>query len=641
MIPEFANFALIIALGLACIQASLPLIGSYRNNSTWMQLARPCAYGQLVFILVSYACLTYAFISNDFSVAYVAENSNTHLPLIYRIAAVWGAHEGSMLLWVMILSIWTAAVARFSRQLPLVTIARVLAILAWISIGFLLFILATSNPFLRFLVNVPKQGQDLNPLLQDPGLAFHPPMLYMGYVGFAVAFAFAITALLSKRLDNQWLQWTRPWVLIAWCFLTLGIVLGSWWSYRELGWGGWWSWDPVENASFLPWLVGTALIHSMLISAKRDAFKGWTILLAIIAFCLSLLGTFLVRSGVLTSVHAFAVDPTRGIYMLVFLFIVICASLLLYGLRSHTIINNQNLRFSILSRETLLLLNTMLLVVIMATILLGTLYPLLIDALHAGKISVGSPYFNAVFIPLAIPILLLVGVGPISYWQRISWRELAKKLWFVMFVCLCLAGILLFIFPHKYYLVLGVTIGVWITLTTLQKLLQRLQRQPWRQWQQISLRFWGMIIAHLGVGICVIGISVNMNLSMQKNVVMKPGESVHVGNYDFRFMDLTRLVGPNYQGVDAKFNIYQRHRLLTQLNTQKRLFTSQQYAMSAVAISFNLFRDLYVALGDPFNDGAWSVRLYVKPFVRWIWLGGLLMMLGGIIAASKRNKLGK
>lgn len=640
MFPEFGHFALILALCLALIQASLPLLGAIKNKPSLIALAKPAAFGQLFFLSLSIGCLMYAFASNDFSVRYVAENSNSHLPLLYRLAAVWGAHEGSLLLWVVILGAWTGAVAFFSRNLPEAATAQILAVLGMISVGFLLFLLTTSNPFARLLITIPVDGNDLNPLLQDPGLAIHPPILYMGYVGFAVVFAFAITALMNGRLDSNWTRWARPWTLAAWCFLTLGITLGSWWAYRVLGWGGWWFWDPVENASFLPWLVGTALIHSLAVTEKRGAFKGWTLLLAICAFALSLMGTFLVRSGILTSVHAFANDPTRGIFMLKFLFLVIGSSLLLYAWRAPKIYSN-NQPFAVISKETLLLSNNAILLVCMATILLGTLYPLLLDALDLGKISVGSPYFNSIFVPLFGLLVIFMGIGPQCQWQQTDSRKLSQQLRYALLSSIGLAVMLPFIFASEFKLsaAIGLALASWIILTLVFGTYRRLKLYPTlRQgmWQ-LSMHYYGMIFAHLGIAVCVIGIALTTAYHVERDLQMGMGESVTVGPYAFRFEGVQNLRGPNYTGTSGQFSVSQQGKEVNKLQAQKRLYNVQQTMMTEAAIDVGLWRDLYIALGEPLADGAWAVRIYYKPFVRWIWLGGLLMMFGGILAALDRR----
>jgi len=636
MLPEIGHFALIIAFCFALIQAIFPLIGSYRNQTFCIQLAKPAALGQLLFILISVGCLISAFITNDFSVQYVAQNSNTQLPLPYKIAALWGAHEGSLLLWVTILSLWTNAVACWSKPIPAAILARVISILGILSTGFLLFLLLTSNPFKRLLPDIPVQGADLNPLLQDPGLVIHPPMLYMGYVGFAVAFAFAVTALLNGRLDTAWARWTRPWAIAAWSFLTAGITLGSWWAYRELGWGGWWFWDPVENASFLPWLTGTALIHSLIVVEKRSSFKGWTILLAICAFSLSLLGTFLVRSGVLVSVHAFANDPARGAFLLQFLTVVIGASLLLYAIRAPVIRGGSY--FALLSRETFLLINNVLLMVIMATILLGTLYPLILDGLNLGKISVGPPYFNAVFVPLIIPLLIFMGIGPVSYWREMNSLMLIKRLWLPFICAVLLAVILLYVSTGQlpWQVALGLILACWIILTTMQLLLNQIIKRKNFSFVRHIL---GMTLAHLGIAICVIGITLTSYYKAERDVKISLGDTVQVGPYDFRFVNINNLPGPNYQAIDAEFAVSQAGQAVSTLHAQKRIYTADQITMTEAAIDAGIWRDLYIALGEPLTDTTWSVRIYYKPFVRWIWLGGILMVLGGIAAVSQRSKL--
>lgn len=632
MIPELGNFALILAFCFALLQGTLPLCGAVRYYQPGLRLVTPIVIGQASFLLLSYSCLTYAFISNDFSLAYVAENSHSQLPLGYRLAGVWGAHEGSLLLWATILGAWTLGVCFFSKSLPETIRALVLAVLGWVSFGFLLFLLATSNPFTRLLPEFPAEGHDLNPLLQDPGMAIHPPMLYMGYVGFSVAFAFAIAALINGRLDAAWARWTRPWTLVAWSFLTFGITLGSGWAYRVLGWGGWWFWDPVENASFLPWLTGTALIHSLIVVEKRNAFKSWTALLAICAFSLSLIGTFLVRSGILTSVHAFASDPTRGAFMLGFLAVVIGGSLFLFAWRA-TAIRGEGY-FQLLSRETLLLSNNVLLVVMMVTILLGTLYPLLLDATGMGKISVGAPYFNAVFIPLMSFLLLLMGIGPLCRWRKTTANLLWLRLRFILIVALT-AGILLpliFAATITIHVVLGFSLACWVVLATYRDMRDRASLQ------KLSRRQYGMMLAHLGIAVCVIGITLTSAYQIERDVKMSMGDSVMVGSYNFQFADLHDQAGPNYQSKNGIFQISQGGHVIASLVAEKRLYHASNMPITKAAIEPGVWRDLYIALGEPLPDGAWSVRIYYKPFVRWIWYGGIMMMCGGLIAASARTK---
>ncbi len=636
LIPELGNLALILAFCLALLQAIIPLVGAQKGWVRWIKAGRPLTFGQFIFMLMAILSMEFSLIFNDFSVKYVAENSNTLLPLMYRIAALWGGHEGSLLLWSFILSVWTLTVAYFSRSLPDEMVARVLGVLGFISVGFLLFLLATSNPFARLLPQIPINGRDLNPLLQDPGLIIHPPMLYMGYVGFSVAFAFAISALIGGRLDAAWARWSRPWTLAAWCFLTLGIVLGSWWAYSELGWGGWWFWDPVENASFLPWLVGTALLHSLAVTEKRSAFKGWTVLLAICAFALCLLGTFLVRSGVLTSVHAFASDPERGVYMLVFLLLVLGSSLTLYAIRMPRVVSYGS--FRLLSKETLLLGNNLLLTVAAFSVLLGTLYPLLLDGLRLGKISVGPPYFNAVFIPMMVPLLFLMGIGPNSQWSQQKPGELLKKLYLVAALSLSL-GILLPLLitgSLKSYVVLSVILALWIILSQLQYLLVAASRAK-QGWRKLPRSHYGMVLAHTGVAITLLGIALTSAYSIERDIRMAPGNHVQLGKYEFTFLNTQLISGPNYKGTLADFAVTKDNKTVTTMQAEKRIYTVSGMPMTEASIDIGLFRDLYIALGEPLTNNAWAIRLYEKPFVRWIWGGGLLMMLGGALAATDRR----
>ena len=640
MVPDIGHFALILALGMALIQAILPIAGAARGVASWTAVARPAARGQFVFLTIAMVCLWYAFIVNDFSVRYVASNSNSALPWEYRLAALWGAHEGSLLLWVWILGIWTVAVSYFSRSLPEAFVARVLGVMGLVSIGFLLFMLLTSNPFAR-LFPAALEGRDLNPLLQDIGLIIHPPMLYMGYVGFSVAFSFAIAALLGGQLDAAWARWSRPWTTVAWSFLTLGITLGSWWAYYELGWGGWWFWDPVENASFMPWLVGTALIHSLAMTEKRGGFKSWTVLLAILAFSLSLLGTFLVRSGVLTSVHAFATDPERGFFILVFLVIVVGGSLLLYAWRAPRI--GVGGAFSLISRETLLLGNNVLFVTAAATVLLGTLYPLGLDALGLGKISVGPPYFNAVFVPLMVPIVFLMGIGPIARWKQQSLPELAIRLRWAGVASLITALVLPVIIGKWSLMVsLGLLMAAWIIITVSQSLWTKLMRNgvPGLKLaaQGMPRGFYGMSLAHFGIAVFIIGVTISGGYSQEKELRMAPGDKVELAGYTFLFMGVADVKGPNYQAVRGKLEVSKGDKMLPVMAPEKRIYLVQQNPMTEAAIDAGLFRHLYVALGAPAGEGgAWSLRLYYKPFVQWIWMGPLLMLFGGLLAATDRR----
>ncbi len=638
MIPEIGQFALIVALCLALAQAFFPLVGAARGEAGWIAVARPAAWGQLVFLVVAFWALGYAFVSGDFSVAYVAQNSNSRLPLGYRISAIWGGHEGSVLFWALIMGIWTVAVTLFSRNLPRETAARVIGVMGLVSTGFLLFLLVTSNPFAR-LYPAPSEGFDLNPLLQDIGLALHPPTLYMGYVGFSVAFSFAIAALLEGRLDAAWARWSRPWTAVAWAFLTVGIAVGSWWAYYELGWGGWWFWDPVENASFMPWLVGTALMHSLAVTENRGAFKTWTVLLAILTFSLSLLGMFLVRSGVLTSVHAFATDPARGVAILIFLSLVVGGSLLLYAKRAAAVRGGGG--FQWLSRESALLVNNILLVVTTATILLGTLYPLFLDALGLGKISVGPPYFSSVFIPLMLPVVFLLGLGPLARWKRMPLAELVKITRFAFAVTVTSGLAFLVFMPGKFSWLsaLGLAAAVWVTVTTVQLWFRRVtqNRRPWRGLADTPRGFHGMCAAHLGLAALVFGVTLASAYSLEKDVRLAPGESLTLGGYVFRFEGTTDHAGPNYRATRGTIRIFQDNKEITVLSPEKRRYLAQEKPITEAGIKAGLFRDLYVALGEPVKEGAWTMRLYYNPFVRWIWLGTLLMAVGGILAASDRR----
>jgi len=634
MIPELGQIALLLALAMAVVLSIFPLLGVSKGVIMWMAIAKPAARIQWLAITTALACLTISFIENDFSVAYVANNSNSKLPMVYRISAVWGAHEGSLLLWAWTLSTWTLAVSFFSRSIPVNMVARVLAVMGLVNIGFLLFMILTSNPFER-LLPAPIEGRDLNPLLQDFGLIIHPPMLYMGYVGFSVAFAFAIAAMWSGRLDAAWARWTRPWTNVAWLFLTGGIALGSWWAYYELGWGGWWFWDPVENASFMPWLVGTALIHSLAVTEKRGIFKAWTILLAVLAFSLSLLGTFLVRSGVLTSVHAFATDPGRGVFILIFLCIVVGGSLLLYSFRAHRFKSVG--RFEMFSRESMLLVNNVLLVVTTASILLGTLYPLLLDALGLGKISVGPPYFNSIFIPLMLPLAIFAGIGINTRWKGDQMQRVFKEIWLWMVASVGISLALTFlILPHfTWGAWLGLTLAVWLLLTHVDFLKERLRG---RSWASVPLGIYGMTVAHLGMAVFIVGITLTSIYSQEKDVGMGMDDKFSMGDYDFVFKGVKEVAGPNYQAKEATLEVYRSDERIAVLHPQKRIYEVQRNPMTEAAIDAGLTRDLFVALGDPLSDsGAWSVRLYVKPYIRWIWIGALLMAIGGLLAASDRR----
>ena len=623
MIPEVGSFALLAALLIATVQGVLPLFGAWRSDALSMALARPAAATQCLMVAVAYGCLSYAFATNDFSVLYVAEHSNSLLPLIYRFAAVWSGHEGSMLLWVLLLSGWTLAVALFSRSLPQAFAARVLGVLGLISCGLLLFVLLASNPFER-LLPIPVDGLDLNPMLQDVGLILHPPMLYLGYVGFSVTYAFAIAALLSGNLDFPWARWMRPWVAAAWAFLTLGIALGSGWAYYELGWGGWWFWDPVENASLMLWLVSAALMHALAVTEKRGAFKNWSILLAIVVFPLSLLGAFLVRSGVLTSVHAFAADSGRGIFLLVFLTLVTGSSLLLFAWRAPKVSLGEP--FALASRETLLLLNSLLLLVAAGTVLLGTLYPLLIDALGLGKLSVGPPYFETVLVPLLLPLLFLAAPGIVAQWEQDNIRALTKRLRPATAIAILL-GVTLPFALGKWSLLasLGITLAVWIVAATITHI-------------RLTTFRWGMHLAHLGLAVFVIGATLVKGYETGKDVRLLPGDKIEAGGYTLRFAGVKGMMGPNYHAVVGEFELARNDKHLRVLHPEKRVYFSSSMPMTEAAIDTGLFRDIYVSLGEPLEDGiAWSVRVQHKPFIAWIWMGCLLMALGGLAAVGRQK----
>ena len=638
MIPEIGHLALILALLLALVQGVLPLVGAARGVPAWMALARPAAQGQALFVALAFSCLAWSFVSNDFSVLNVATNSNSQLPLHYRFAATWGSHEGSLLLWVFMLSGWALAVSLLSRHLPEDMVARVLGVMGLVAVGFHLFMLLTSNPFER-LIPAAADGRDLNPLLQDPGMVVHPPMLYMGYVGFSVAFAFAIAALLSGRLDAAWARWSRPWTTMAWCFLTTGIALGSWWAYYELGWGGWWFWDPVENASFMPWLVGTALVHSLAVTEKRGSFKIWTVLLAIIAFSLSLLGTFLVRSGVLTSVHAFATDPKRGVFILAFLVIVIGASLALFAWRAPKV--GLGGKFELVSRESMLLLNNVLLIVAAGSVILGTLYPLFLDALGLGKISVGPPYFEAVFVPIMAPLAFLMGIGPIARWKEARLPDLATRLKWALGVSFATALILPFLLGKWTPMIgFGLLLALWIVTASLVNLKERIRNARGSLLERLAGQpraYYGMLLAHVGVAVFIVGVTLVKGYETERDVRMEVGDTVTVGRHTFRFDGVREITGPNYSGARGIVDVSRNGKHVEKLYPEKRVYNAQQMPMTEAAIDTGIFGDLYVSLGEPVADGAWTVRVYHKPFVTWIWGGCLLMALGGLIALADRR----
>jgi cytochrome c-type biogenesis protein CcmF len=634
MIPEIGHFALILALALALVQGVLPLVGAHRNDLILMGVARSAAYGQLFFVAIAYACLTYAFLNNDFSVLYVANHSQLSLPTMYKVTAVWGGHEGSVLLWILLLAAWSVAVGLFSKRLPESFVARVVGVLGLLSIGFLLFALLTSNPFDR-LSPAPSDGGDLNPLLQDPGMAFHPPMLYVGYVGFSVAFAFAIAAMLSGNLDRAWARWTRPWTVVAWIFLTLGIALGSWWAYYELGWGGWWFWDPVENASFMPWLIGTALIHSLAVAEKRGLFKSWTLLLAIAAFSLSLLGTFLVRSGIIVSVHAFATDPARGVFILAFLGIVILSALVLYAWRAPSL--DSEAGFKPMSRETFLLLNNVLLVIATVVVFFGTLAPLIYEVLGVGKISIGPPWFNLVFLLPMLPLTFLIGIGMHTAWRHqptsVVWKRVR-----IPAVIAVVAGVVI---PGVFYGRFGVMVSVgtiaalWIIGTSVVG--------PIRSWRRaegaakVTPAILGMSVAHLGVGLFVFGVTLVSAFNVETDQAMRAGQTLEVAGHEFELRELRDVQGPNFSAIEGAVEIRRDGKFVAEVRPQKRQYLVQKNWMTEAGIQVHWNKDLFIALGDQLGNDAWSVRIQYKPMIRFIWLGALVMALGGLIAITDRR----
>ncbi|WP_016799048.1 heme lyase CcmF/NrfE family subunit [Vibrio cyclitrophicus] len=640
MIAEIGHFAMILSLGLALLLSVLPLYGAARNNTLLMNSARPLSWGMFGFLAISFFILCYAFYTNDFTIQYVASNSNSQLPWYYRITAVWGAHEGSLLLWVLIQAGWTVAVATFSRGMPQESVARVLAIMGLITVGFLLFIIVTSNPFLRTLPFFPVDGRDLNPLLQDPGLIIHPPMLYMGYVGFSVAFSFAIASLMSGRLDTAWARWSRPWTIAAWLFLTVGIALGSWWAYYELGWGGWWFWDPVENASFMPWLAGTALMHSLAVTEKRGTFKAWTVLLAISAFSLSLLGTFLVRSGILVSVHAFASDPARGMFILGFLVFVIGGSLLLFAIKGASVRVRGN--FDLVSRENALLGNNILLIAALVVVLVGTLLPLVHKQLGLGSVSIGAPFFDMLFFWLMIPFSFLLGIGPLIRWKRDNLSKLVKPMLVSGAFSLGLSALIVALLADRFSgtAFAGWVMAFWIIFMHGFELYERATHRHTflKGLTKLPRSHWAMMCGHIGLAVTVIGIAMVQNYSIERDVRLAPGESYQLEEYDFLFTGVRDKDGPNYDGYIADFEITKEGKYINTLHAEKRFYTTAKSMMTEAAIDRGVTRDLYIAMGERLDDNkSWAVRIYYKPFVRWIWAGSLIMAIGGVIAISDRR----
>ena len=634
MLPEIAHFSLILALCFSVLLATVPLAGTYLHDNRMMQSAKPFALAIFAFSTLGFVLLCCSFLQDDFSVKLVASHSNILLPAVYKFSAVWGSHEGSLLLWVWVLSIWMAAVALFSKDIPLDISARVLAVMGFISIGFCLFLLLTSNPFERVLPTIPLDGKDLNPLLQDFGMAIHPPMLYIGYVGFSVAFAFAIAALLSGEFDTAWVRWTRPWTVAAWAFLTVGIALGSWWAYYELGWGGWWFWDPVENASFMPWLVGTALIHSLAVTEKRGMFKSWTILLAIFAFSLSLLGTFLVRSGILTSVHSFAADPTRGVFILAFLGIVIGGSLTLFAFRARNVASKGT--FNFLSREMFLLFNNILLLIATLTVLVGTLFPLLADAFNLGKYSVGPPYFNTVFVPIMLLLIVFMGIGPLLRWKKTRPEQLRQTLTFVLPVTVALVAVFVLLYQRGFSVITitSFATAAWLLAGTIYDVRDKLKykKDKLTALKGLGWSYYGMQMAHLGLVTSALGIGIVSGFTEELDVRMQPGDTVLIQDYSFEFKGSKKVKGPNFSADEGLLIVYKDAQKIAEMKPQKRHYHSQMgNVMTEAAIDASLGRDLFVALGEPLEDGAWAVRVQYKPFIRLIWLGSLLMAFGGLM----------
>ena len=638
MLPEIGHFALILSLFFASALSFIPILGYIKKNKVLMAYSTPLTHVSSLLVLFSFIVLSYSFAVDDFSVLYVSQHSNSLLPFVFKLSAVWGGHEGSLLLWVLILCGWSSAVAYKGKTLPEDIRALVLATLGTVTTGFLAFLLFTSSPFVRLLPDMPAEGADLNPLLQDVGLIIHPPMLYMGYVGFSVAFAFAIAALISGNLNSSWARWARPWTSVSWAFLTLGIGLGSWWAYYELGWGGWWFWDPVENASFMPWLAGTALIHSLAVTEKRGVFKSWTVLLAIFTFSLSLLGTFLVRSGVLTSVHAFAADPTRGVFILVLLFLFVGGSLLLYAMRAADV--KSDVSFGFTGREAGLLINNIVLVTLTLTVLLGTLFPLLFDALDMGKISVGAPYFNSMFSPIALILMLVMAIGPLLKWNRTKLDTLIKQLLFPFILASVLTGITLIWQKFEWITLISLFVAYWVLLLSLIDWISKLGNAGSNWWQRakkLPRNYYGMLIAHLGMAVSLIGILFVSVQSQEEMVRMAQNDSVTLSGYEFVFNGVSQVQGPNYTADRASVSVFKDGRQVASLTPEKRVYQARTQMMTEASIDAGLFRDLYLSLGEQLDGNTWGLRVHVKPFVRWIWLGGILMMLGGFLSALDKR----
>ncbi len=639
MIPELGQFSLILAFCLSILLGSVPLVGAAKGNQLWMSLARPLTAGVFVFLSISILILAYAFVTDDFSVQFVAQHSNTLLPARYKMTAVWGGHEGSFLLWTFMLGGWMLAVSIFSKSMPIDFVARVLGVLGILCTAYILFMLATSNPFDRIVPLPPQDGADLNSALQDIGFIIHPPTLYMGYVGFSVVFAFAIAALLSGRLDAAWARWSRPWANVSWAILTIGIALGSWWAYYELGWGGWWAWDPVENPPLITWLFGTALIHSLAVTEKRGVFKSWTVLLAILAFSGSLLGTFITRSGLLTSVHAFASDPSRGVFILGILGLAIGGSLILFAFRAPLM--KSNFGFDLVSREILLLTNNVILVVASASVFLGTLFPMLYQAITDDLISIGPPYFNAIFIPLMALLVLVLGVGPMCRWKKTSVSYLIEQLGKIALASLAIGVMLptIILLQVSWVAIVAVTLAAWIVLSMLKDMANKTSNKATRLagLRGLSLSYYGMQTAHFGMALMLIGVAFTSEFSEEKSVLLAPGEGVDVGSYNFIFNDTQSITGPNYVANQADFSVSKNGNSLGNLNPERRIYLATGTPSTEMAIDAGFFRDLFVTLGEEKENNAWTMTIYVKPFIRWIWLGAIFMAFGGTVAAGDKR----
>ncbi|RZF93068.1 heme lyase CcmF/NrfE family subunit [Pseudoalteromonas sp. CO302Y] len=639
MIPELGYFSLTLAMVLSVLLCIFPIWGAHTGNLRLMRAAPSLAIGQFVFVLLSFAALIYASLTDDFTVSYVAYHSSSTLPWYYKITSTWGGHEGAILLWLVMQAGWTAVVAMRSKSLPWVLRARVLGVLGFLGVGFMLYTLLMSSPFERLLPYFPVEGRDLNPLLQDPGMIIHPPLLYMGYVGLSVSFSFAIAALLTGKLDNTWAKWSRPWTMTAWGFLTLGITIGSWWAYSELGWGGWWFWDPVENASLMPWLVATALLHSLSTTEKRGVFKSWTVLLAIAAFSLSLLGTFIVRSGIIVSVHAFASDPNRGMFILAFLAIVVGGGLSLYALRVSQVKSEGRYKFA--SREVALWLNNIFLVVATLIVLLGTLLPMIHKELGLGSISIGEPFFNKMFAILLVPFAILMGIGPLLRWKQNKWSMLQNKLALSAIVSIVATAAWLYssydvIAPLTF---IATALAVWIFVTTLVDLAAKvtIHKTLAEGFKRLGLSYWAMVLGHVGLAFVIAGVTLTSAYSVERDVSMKLGDKVALNEYQYRFDGVKSIRGANYSGHAGVVTVLKNDKQVTVLHAEKRRYDIGMQFMTEAAVDAGFTRDLYLALGEQLSQGAWSLRIYHKPYVRWMWLGGILISIAGFLVLGDKR----